>query len=180
MKTICIDAGHGGKDPGACAGGVREKDIALSIAKKIRVHLRAAGYGVILTRENDDTFISLGNRAAEANMWGADLFVSVHCNSAPNSSANGMEVYVHTSRGADSTRAAHAIYDRLLPASGLKGRGVKVNDYAVLRETAMPAVLVELGFVSNDGDRAKLVSEAWQERAAEAIAAGIMEAVSKP
>ena len=179
MKTVCIDAGHGGKDPGACAGGVREKDIALDVAKKVRVHLRAAGYSVIFTREND-TFISLGNRAAEANMWGADLFVSVHCNSAPNSSANGMEVYVHTSRGADSTRAAHAIYDRLLPASGLKGRGVKSKDLAVLRETAMPAVLVELAFISNDNDRAKLVSDEWQERAAEAIAAGIMEAVGRP
>ena len=134
MKTICIDAGHGGKDPGACAGGVREKDIALDVAKKIRAHLQAVGYGVILTREQDK-FVSLGNRAAEANMWGADLFVSVHCNSAPNSSANGMEVYVHTSRGADSTRAAHAIYDRLLPASGLRGRGVKSKDLAVLRET---------------------------------------------
>lgn len=179
MKTICIDAGHGGKDPGACAGGVREKDIALSIVKKIRAHLQAVGYGVILTREQDK-FVSLGNRAAEANMWGADLFVSVHCNSAKNESANGMEVYVHTSRGTDSTRAAHAIYDRLLPASGLKGRGIKAKDLAVLRETDMPAVLVELAFISNDGDRAKLVSEEWQERAAEAIAAGIMEAVGKP
>ena len=94
--------------------------------------------------------------------------------------ANGMEVYVHTSRGADSTRAAHAIYDRLLPASGLRGRGVKSKDLAVLRETAMPAVLVELGFISSDNDRAKLVSDEWQERAAEAIASGIMEAVGKP
>ena len=179
MKTICIDAGHGGKDPGACAGGVREKDIALDVAKKIRAHLRATGYSVILTREQDK-FVSLGNRAAEANMWGADLFVSVHCNSAPNSSATGMEVYVHTSRGADSTRAARAIYDRLLPASGLKGRGIKAKDLAVLRETEMPAVLVELAFISNDSDRAKLVSDEWQERAAEAIAAGIMEAVGKP
>lgn len=174
MKTIVIDPGHGGKDPGATGGGVREKDIALDVAKKVRVHLRAAGYSVILTREQDK-FVSLGNRAAEANMWGADLFVSIHCNSAPNSSANGMEVYVHTFRGADSTRAAHAIYDRLLPVSGLKGRGVKANNYAVLRETKMPAVLVELAFISNDGDRAKLVSDEWKERAAEAIADGIKE-----
>lgn len=179
MKIICIDPGHGGKDPGACAGGVCEKDIALNVAKKIGVHLRAAGYNVIFTREQDK-FVSLGNRAAEANMWGADIFVSVHCNSAPNASANGMEVYVHTSRGADSTRAAHAIYDRLLPASGLKGRGVKANNYAVLRETAMPAVLVELGFISNSDDRAKLVNFAWQDDAAKAIADGIVEAVGKP
>ena len=176
MPKIVIDAGHGGKDPGACAGGVREKDIALDVVKKIRIHLQAAGYNAILTREQDK-FISLGNRAAEANMWGADLFVSVHCNSAPNESANGMEVYVHTSRGTDSTRVAHAIYDRLLPASGLKGRGVKANDYAVLRETAMPAVLIELGFISNPSDRAKLINFAWQDDAAKAIADGIVEAL---
>lgn len=176
MKTVCLDPGHGGKDPGATGGGVREKDIALDVSKKIRAYLQAAMCSVILTREND-TFISLGNRAAEANMWGADLFLSVHCNSAPNVSANGMEVYVHTSRGADSTRAAHAIYDRLLPASGLKGRGVKANNYAVLRETSMPAVLIELGFISNAGDRRKLTDFAWQDDAAKAIADGIVEAL---
>ena len=179
MSTIVIDPGHGGKDPGASADGVQEKAVVLNVAGKIGAYLEARGCTVMLTREQDK-FVSLGNRAAEANMWGADLFVSVHCNSAPNTSAHGMEVYVHTSRGADSTRAAHAIYDRLLPASGLKGRGVKANNYAVLRETSMPAVLVELAFISNDEDRAKLVSDEWQERAAEAIAAGIMEVIGKP
>lgn len=178
MKIICLDPGHGGKDPGATGGGVLEKDIALDVSKKIRAYLQAAKCSVILTREND-TFISLGNRAAEANMWGADLFVSVHCNSADNASAHGMEVYVHTSRGRDSTRAAHAIYDRLLPASGLKGRGVKSKDLAVLRETSMPAVLVELGFISNPIDRAKLTNLAWQDDAAKAIADGIVEAIGK-
>ena len=176
MKTICIDPGHGGKDPGACAGGVREKDIALDVAKKIRAHLQAVGYGVILTREQDK-FVSLGNRAAEANMWGADLFVSVHCNSASSTSANGMEVYVHTTRSAASTRAANAIYDRLFPASGLRGRGVKAADLAVLRETVMPAVLVELGFISNPSDCAKLTNFAWQDDAAQSIADGIVEAL---
>lgn len=176
MKRICIDAGHGGKDPGAWAGGVREKDIALAVALKIGALL--TGYEVVYTRE-EDVYVGLAERALIANQAKADLFVSVHCNSALNASANGMEVYVHTTRSAASTRAANTIYDRLLPASGLRGRGVKANDYAVLRETSMPAVLVELGFVSSDGDRAKLVSEAWQNRAAEAIASGIMEVVLK-
>lgn len=177
MKRICIDAGHGGKDPGACAGGAREKDIALSVALKIGALL--TGYEVVYTRD-EDVYVGLAERALIANQAKADLFVSVHCNSALNASANGMEIYVHTSRSAASTRAANTIYDRLLPASGLRGRGVKANDYAVLRETAMPAVLIELGFMSNPDDRSKLVSEAWQDRAAEAIAAGIMEAVGKP
>lgn len=176
-KTICIDPGHGGKDPGATGDGVREKDLALAVALKIGALL--TGYDVVYTR-TEDVYVGLSERARIANAAEADLFVSVHCNSASNASANGMEVYVHTSRGADSTRAAHAIYDRLLPASGLKGRGVKANDYAVLRETIMPAVLVELGFISNAGDRSKLVSAAWQDDAAKAIAAGIVEAIGKP
>ena len=177
MKRICIDAGHGGKDPGACAGGAREKDIALSVALKIGALLTC--YKVVYTRE-EDVYVGLAERALIANQAKADLFVSVHCNSAPSASANGMEVYVHTSRSAASTRAANTIYDRLLPASGFRGRGVKANDYAVLRETVMPAVLVELGFVSNEGDRAKLISESWQDRAAEAIASGIIDAIGKP
>ena len=171
MRKICIDAGHGGKDPGAVSGGVQEKDIALAVALKIGALL--TGYEVVYTRD-EDVYVGLAERALIANQVSADLFVSVHCNSAPGTSANGMEVYVHTTRSAASTRAAHAIYDRLLPASGLKGRGIKSKDLAVLRETDMPAVLVELAFISNDEDRAKLVSDEWQERAAEAIAAGIM------
>ena len=179
MQKVVIDPGHGGKDPGGTGGGVREKAVVLNVAKKIAAYLEARGCTVMLTRETD-VFVELSDRARMANAAKADLFVSIHCNSAPNSSATGMEVYVHTSRGADSTRAARAIYDRLLPASGLRGRGVKSKDLAVLRETAMPAVLVELGFISSDNDRAKLVSDEWQERAADAIAAGIMEVIGKP
>ena len=177
MKTICIDAGHGGKDPGACAGGVREKDIALYTAFKIGTLL--ADYELIYTRFTD-VYVSLSKRARVANAAEADLFVSIHCNSAPNASANGMEVYHYTHASEASKRAARVIYDRLLPASGLKGRGAKSENLAVLRETSMPAVLVELAFISNDGDRAKLVSEEWLERAAKAIAEGIKEAVGKP
>ncbi len=177
MRKICIDAGHGGKDPGAVSGGVQEKDIALAVALKIGALL--TGYEVVYTRD-EDVYVGLAERALIANQVSADLFVSVHCNSAPGTSANGMEVYVHTTRSAASTRAANAIYDRLLPASGLRGRGVKSKDLAVLRETAMPAVLVELGFISNPDDRAKLINFAWQDDAARAIADGIIEAVGKP
>ena len=177
MKIICIDPGHGGKDPGACAGGVREKDIALDVAKKIRVNLRAAGYSVILTRETD-VFVELSDRARMANSAKAGLYVSIHCNSVEdNARATGMEVYHYTRASEASKRAARVIYDKLLPVCGLRGRGVKSQDLAVLRETAMPAVLVELGFISNDGDRAKLVSEEWQDDAAQAIADGIVEAL---
>ena len=177
MKIVCIDAGHGGKDPGACANGVQEKDIALTVALKVGALLKDCE--VIYTR-TENVYVGLSERALIANQAKADLFVSVHCNSVDDESAHGMEVYYYTHASEASKRVARVIYDRLLPVCGLRGRGIKSKDLAVLRETVMPAVLVELGFISNDNDRAKLVSDEWQERAAEAIAAGIMEAVGKP
>lgn len=173
MKIVCIDAGHGGKDPGATTKtGIDEKDIALTVALKVGALL--TGYEIVYTRD-EDVYVGLSERALIANQAKAGLFVSVHCNSVDDESAHGMEVYHYTHASAASKHAARAIYDKLLPVSGLRGRGVKSKDFAVLRETVMPAVLVELGFVSNEGDRAKLISEGWQDRAAEAIASGIME-----
>lgn len=180
MKIVCIDAGHGGKDPGATGGGVRESAVALNVAKKIGAYLEASGCTVMLTRETD-VFIELSDRARMANSAKAGLYVSVHCNSAgSNANATGMEVYHYTHASEASKHAARVIYDRLLPVCGLRGRGVKSKDLAVLRETAMPAVLVELGFISNPSDRAKLTNFAWQDDAAQAIADGIVEAVGKP
>ena len=177
MKRVCIDPGHGGHDPGAVGGGVKEKDIALSVAKQIGAYLEARGCTVMLTRETD-VFIELSDRARMANSAKAGLYVSVHCNSAEsNARATGMEVYHYTHASEASKRAARIIYDKLLPASGLRGRGVKADNFAVLRETKMPAVLVELGFVSNPDDRAKLTYSAWQDDAAKAIADGIIEAL---
>ena len=145
MKIICIDPGHGGKDPGAVSGGVQEKAVVLNVAKKIGAFLEAKGCTVMFTRETD-VFVELSDRARMANAAKADLYVSVHCNSVEgNARATGMEVYHY--------------------------------NYAVLRETAMPAVLVELGFISNPSDRAKLVNFAWQDDAAKAIADGIVEAL---
>lgn len=175
-KTICLDPGHGGSDPGACAEGVREKDITLTMAKLIGGKLN--GYKVIYTR-SDDTYPTLSERAALANTAKADLFVSVHCNSATNTQANGVEVYTHTSQSDGAVAAASAIYKRLLAASGMTGRGIKAANYHVLRETKKPAVLVELGFISNAADREKLTSAAWQEKAAAAIAAGIKEYIER-
>lgn len=180
MKTIVIDPGHGGKDPGATGGGVQEKAVALNVTKKIGAYLEARGCTVMLTRETD-VFVELSDRARMANSAKADLYVSIHCNSVrDNARATGMEVYHYTHASEASKRAARVIYDKLLPVCGLRGRGVKAKDLAVLRETAMPAVLVELGFISNPSDRAKLTNFAWQDDAAQAIADGIVEAVGKP
>lgn len=180
MKIICIDPGHGGKDPGATGGGVQEKTVVLNVAKKIGAFLEARGCTVMLTRDTD-IFVELSDRARMVNAAKADLYVSVHCNSVrDNARATGMEVYHYTHASEASKRAARVIYDKLLPVCGLRGRGVKSKDLAVLRETAMPAVLVELGFISNPSDRAKLTNFAWQDDAAQAIADGIVEAVGKP
>lgn len=174
MKRVCIDPGHGGHDPGAVGGGVKEKDIALSVAKQIGAYLEVWGYAVMLTRE-DDTFVSLSGRAAKANSWGADLFISVHCNSANNDAANGVEVYHHERASEAAKEAAELIYTKLVAISDLRTRGIKEADFAVLRETKMPAVLVELGFVSNPGDRSKLTSRKWQDRIAKGIAGSVAE-----
>ena len=180
MKIICIDPGHGGKDPGATGGGVQEKTVVINVAKKIGAFLEARGCTIMFTRETD-VFVGLSDRARMANAAKADLYVSIHCNSVrDNARATGMEVYHYTRASEASKRAARVIYDKLLPVCGLRGRGVKSQDLAVLRETAMPAVLVELGFISNPIDRAKLTNFAWQDDAAKAIADGIVEAVGKP
>ena len=177
MKTICIDPGHGGKDPGATGGGVQEKAVVLNVARKIGAFLEARGCTVMLTRETD-VFVELSDRARMANAAKADLYVSIHCNSVrDNARATGMEVYHYTHASEASKSAARVIYNKLLPVCGLRGRGVKAKDLAVLRETAMPAVLVELGFISNPSDRAKLTNFAWQDDAAQAIADGIVEAL---
>ena len=172
QKTICLDAGHGGKDPGAVSGGVKEKDIALKMAKLIGGRL--AGYTVAYTR-TDDSYVDLSERATCANRIKADLFVSIHCNSAANAQANGVEVFTHTSQSEGSMDAANTIYKKLFAAASMVGRGIKAANYAVLRETKMPAVLVELGFISNAADHAKLTNPAWQEQAAAAITSGIEE-----
>lgn len=180
MPKIVIDPGHGGKDPGATGGGVQEKAVVLNVSKKIAAFLEAKGCTVMLTRETD-VFIELSDRARMANAAKADLFVSIHCNSVgSNARVSGMEVYHYTRASEAAKRAARVIYDHLLPVCGLRGRGIKPQDFAVLRETAMPAVLVELGFISNPSDCRKLINFAWQERAAEAIAEGIKESVGKP
>lgn len=94
-KTICLDPGHGGKDPGACAGGEREKDITLKVAKLIGGKL--AGHNIVYTR-TDDSYPELSQRTDYANSIKADLFISIHCNSAASTQANGVEVYTHTSQ----------------------------------------------------------------------------------
>ena len=170
--TIVVDPGHGGHDPGAIAvNGAYEKAVNLRVASDLAALLRRRGHRVTMTRR-DDTFIELEERAQVANRRDADLFVSVHADSAGDPSVQGFTVYIAESASRQSQRAARAIV-RALKTTGLQSRGVRREDYRVLVTTRGPAVLIELGYLSNPREARKLQAPAFQHRLAVAIAAGI-------
>lgn len=169
---LCIDAGHGGKDPGAVSKGKQEKDIVLSIAMILADLLRSQGIEVFMTRTND-TYDTVNEKARKANASGADYFISIHCNSAASIVAKGAETLIFGYDG-KSDILAENIQKHLVKGLGLVDRGIKVRrDLAVLNSTRMSAVLVETAFLSNDEDRGKLVDR--QKDFAGAIANGVME-----
>ena len=168
---IWIDAGHGGTDSGAVSGGVKEKEITLAICQKLTKQLTAQGFTVAESR-GQDTYLSVAERAQKANAWGADLFVSVHCNAAQNTAAAGTEVLCYQ-KGTESSRLAEDILHFLVTELHLKDRGVKERkDLAVLNSTKMPAILVETAFLTKEGDRKKLNQE--QDAFALAMKEGIL------
>lgn len=174
MTKIVIDAGHGGKDPGAIGpAGTKEKDVALAIAKKVAALLKSAGIDAQLTRDSD-VFVELNTRANKANAAKANYFVSIHCNSATSPQAHGTETYCYA-KGAEGEKLAANVQRALIKELKLADRGVKTANYAVLRETRMPAILVELAFISNPKEEALLRNELFQDLAAKAIAEGICE-----
>lgn len=169
---IVIDAGHGGKDPGAKSRlGFYEKTINLEVAKKISYLLRQKGLTVIMTR-NSDTFVELEERARIANRQNADLFVSIHADSASRSSTRGYTTYVAKSASWSAHKAARGI-GQTMAGTGLDNLGVRKADFRVLVHTRCPAVLVELGFLSNYQEAGLLRNNAFQNRLARAIADGI-------
>lgn len=170
MIKICLDPGHGGKDPGAVGHGLLEKDITLDLA--LRLKERLGEFNAILTRVGDE-YVPLSERAAIANEAKVALFISIHVNSAVNIQANGFEVFHHPN-SANGEHLACLIHKTVLPVSGLKDRGVKANGgMYVLRATNAPSVLVELGFISNVNDAALLKDDTWRDQVAEALARGI-------
>ena len=175
---IFIDAGHGGTDPGAIGNGVIEQYVNLNVANELARLLRQGGYAVkqyrttatenVLPGKNDD----LRNRAAMANEWGADYFISIHTNSSPNPAANGFEAYVYR-LGTTAEKLGRSIVDSVVQELGSKDNGVRQANFAVLRRTRMPAVLLELGYLSNPTEALNLNSPAWQKAVAKAIYDGI-------
>ena len=182
MKLM-LDPGHTGvTDPGAVAGGLREADVTLDVALKLRDLLAGApGLEVRLTRDRHVDLATPYTQSADlrartnmANKWPADFYLSIHVNAAANQEAQGVETYIHHNASAESRRIAPIIHRHLVPLFAAN-RGVKQANFHVLRETRMPAVLVELGFITNEADRKWLADEGYRRRLAEALAAGLVD-----
>lgn len=178
MKIV-IDPGHSGPmEPGACAAGIHECDVVLAIAKLLADHLCEAGHEIWLTRTGDIETDDLSFRAKIAKENRADVFVSIHANSAVNIAARGTETYYYPS-SVEGQRLAECIQARLVAALDTADRGVKEARFQVLRETNCPAVLIEVAFISSDTDRQLLTAYAYQLTSALAIVAGLEDYTNK-
>ncbi len=178
QPLIVIDAGHGGTDEGAKVQTVMEKRMTLTTALLTKKHLEALGYRVILTRSRD-IFVSLQRRVAIANKSRAALFVSVHFNSSPNRTAKGIEIFYYDSkdqqRVRDSKKLGNTILQYLVDQTEATSRGVRRGNFYVVRETAMPAVLVEGGFMTNYEERFLLKDRKYLDKIAKGISQGVQK-----
>jgi N-acetylmuramoyl-L-alanine amidase len=197
IRAICLDPGHGGHDPGNHVGSQQEKTFTLLLAQEVRQQLIRAGIKATLTR-NTDTFIELADRPDLARRQKADLFVSLHFNSTDTgrNDVHGSEVYCVTPPGASSTNArgegggagsftgnqfnaknvflAYQIQKSLGQTLGVADRGVRRARFAVLRDAAMPAVLIEAGFMSHPTEGKKIFTASYRQQMARAIVDGIL------
>lgn len=174
MAKIFLDAGHGGTNPGAVGvNGLREADVTLDVVLRLGRILRSRGYEVNYSRESDIT-VSLAERARMANGWGADYFISVHCNSNPNPEARGTSTY-YFRRGIAAEELALYVNNALVSVIGTPDLGTFTANFAVLRLTRMPAILVELAFLSNPEEAELLSQPVFRENCAIGIANGLDE-----
>ncbi len=168
---VYTDFGHGGYDPGACGHGYKEKDIVLSVGKLLNNMLHEDGRFEIKSSRVDDTFKTLEYRTNDANNWGANVFISIHCNSADDPKAIGVETYCYKLKYRE---LADCIQKSMLDNQVFnRNRGVKEGNFHVLRETSMSACLVELGFISNGNDIEILTKKQYQ--LARALYLGILK-----
>jgi uncharacterized protein YjdB len=191
--TVFLDPGHGGYDPGAVSGIYHEADLNLAVAKKVESLLLNRGYQVYMSR-NNDTAVELLDRPKMANDLAADIFVSIHTNSTgvETTTASGIESYFYEyqqgypskineamhndpSRISKSVTLTDLIQENLISYTGANNRGTDGASFAVIREAAMPATLMEIGFINNPSDRQKLFTDSYQNLLAKAIADGIIE-----
>ena len=191
---VAIDAGHGGNDTGAISPrNILEKKVTLDIARRVRKHLHDSGAIVRLTRERDKD-LGLGARTAMADQWKADIFISIHLNSASSAQAEGIETYLCPAAGVSSTSGsngntaacpgnrfdgqnmylAYRIHSAVLAAAGAQDRGIRRARFEVLTTAQCPAVLVECAFLSNPAEENKVISHGYRDTLAAGIADGIL------
>ncbi|MEH7525621.1 N-acetylmuramoyl-L-alanine amidase [Bacillus sp. JJ1503] len=173
MVKIFIDPGHGGTDPGAVGNGLFEKNLTLQISKRIQTMLTAfENIQVNLSRESDKT-VSLNQRTNMANAWGAEFLLSVHINSG---GGTGFEDYIHPSKRQNSSSYQEIIHEEIVKQINLMDRGKKQENFHMLRESNMPAMLTENGFIDNPNDASKLSQFSYIERIARGHVNGLVRA----
>ncbi len=180
QKRLFLDPGHGGNDPGAMANGLREKDLNLQIAQDVFTKLMLHWNITVEMSRNKDVFVSLGDRVKHAREFGPDWFFSIHCNAASSPDANGYEDYVHP----QASELSKAFRNRMhpFPAAHFELhnrtiRGRREANFFVLRETPMPACLIECGFLTNQRDAELLKDNAFLDALGTAIVRGIASAL---
>ncbi len=219
LRKVVVDAGHGGKDPGAIGyGGLQEKDVNLDIARRVKKNFEAAGIQVVMTRDSDE-FISLADRTVVATQPGVDLFVSIHSNSNKSRRSHGVEVYYAGDLSLDdkdddqrrenekkmasllqmrsdipdlrgivcsmlycrklglSPGLADEVARRLSHEAGGEARGSKPERYYVLRNTLIPAILVEVGFITNPRESGLLKDGDYRQKIADSITKSVLRYV---
>lgn len=169
---VVLDAGHGGKDPGANRDDAIEKEITLEVAKMTKTLLEESDYKVGMTRDGDD-YIELGNRSKIANERNAKVFVSIHCNSSDDDEGKGIETYYTEQKGLEDEILAEMIQESLIKQTDANDRGIKVANYTVIVRSSMPAVLVEVGFLTDTEENELLQNEEYQGKLAKGISEGI-------
>ena len=193
-KVIFIDPGHGGRDSGAFYYNIAEKDLNMQVYKKLRKELEGLGYTVLTSRESDVYVDFVTERSKMVNKTNADMFISIHFNATSNSASNvsGIQTYSyeqnpdyptkinsqwhnHPDRISESNRLAAAIHSSLLAETGAKNAGLLHGSFAVLRETNKPAVLLELGYMSNFDENQRIRNDAYQNKLVKGIVKGIQQ-----
>lgn len=174
--VIILDPGHGGKDEGARVRSCVEKQLTLRTSYLAKKHLEALGYRVVMTRARD-VYLPLSTRVIRANKRAHSIFVSVHYNSASSPAAKGIEVYYYgkglQTRRTFSRELAASVLDQVIRETKGASRGTKVGNFQVIRETAMPAILIEAGFITNSEERALVGTHSYLDKLAKGIAFGV-------
>lgn len=174
-KSVVIDPGHGGSDYGAIRAGINEKDINLDISKRVQSILMNKGVVVYMTRNSDET-VSLQDRTIFCANSSPGLFVSIHVNSSVKPEITGLETHYYHENSIELAQTVHADIVSYVKS---KDRGLFKSKFYVINHTEVPAILCEIGFMSNDAERAELVSEERKDQTAQAIANGILKYLNK-